>query len=162
MKKIYEGLNVYLPLLAQEVNGIFLSEGWESQLIPIEQEPESQYYDYEIRAMKKGHLHHMEQVVVRIRGHPDKFSIIVEEENIGPLGKELINHKLFSTIEKEIDDGLFKMPKHSKKHLSKQPTVQISQQQPMLQVQQGIKCPKCGSINPSSARFCTNCGTKLF
>jgi len=166
MKKVYKDGNIHIPLLAQEINGIFLSEGWESQLIqlsnPMVQQTETDYYDYEIRAMKKAHLHHAEQVVVRVRGYPNNFSIIIEEENIGILGKELINHKLFTTIEKEMDDGLFNMPKHLKKHNNHQQPVSQPIQQMMIQSQQGIKCPQCGFINTSGAKFCMNCGTKLF
>jgi len=54
--------------------------------------------------MKKGRLHHTEQVIVRVRGYPNEFAIIVEEEHIGPLGRELVNHRLFSNIDKQIND----------------------------------------------------------
>ncbi len=47
-------------------------------------------------------------------------------------------------------------------------TTSSPQSQPILQVQQvdsrpvaGIKCPNCGSLNVSTARFCNACGTQL-
>ena len=175
MQKNYTGRYVNIPLLAQEINNLFLSEGWESQIMqlstPMMQPgmPQAgmQYYDYEIRAMKRGHLHHTEQVIVRVRGYPNEFAIIVEEEHIGPLGRELVNHRLFSNIDKQINDGMFDMPiplgmQQFTQQPAQQPMPQPSMpsQQPMMQ--QGIKCPQCGYQNPPGAKFCMSCGTRLF
>ena len=165
MQKIYTGRYVNIPLLAQEINNIFLSEGWESQIMQMSTPmmmPQGgiQYYDYEIRAMKKGHFHHTEQVIVRVKGYPNDFAIVVEEEHIGPLGRELINHRLFSTIDKEINDGLFDMPIPQQQFMQQMP--QQSMSQTPMQSQQGIRCPQCGFINPPGAKFCINCGAKLF
>lgn len=171
MQKTYTGRYVNIPLLAQEINNLFLSEGWESQVmqlsIPMMMQPGMpQYYDYEIRAMKKGHMHHTENVIVRIKGYPNEFSIIVEEEHIGPLGRDLINHRLVNTIDKQINDGMYDMPIPMQQGMNQQMQPVMSQQpamQPtMPQMQQGMKCPQCGYQNPPNAKFCLNCGTKLF
>ncbi|BFI74937.1 zinc ribbon domain-containing protein [Sulfurisphaera ohwakuensis] len=164
MQKTYTGRYVNIPLLAQEINNLFLSEGWESQVMqlttPMMMQPGMpQYYDYEIRAMKKGHLHHVENVIVRIRGYPNEFSIIVEEEHIGALGRELINHRLFGTIDKQITDGMYDMPLPMQQQ--PMPTPQQPMSQPMAQTA-GVRCPQCGYQNPPGAKFCLNCGTKLF
>ncbi|BFH73737.1 zinc ribbon domain-containing protein [Sulfurisphaera javensis] len=167
MQKTYTGRYVNIPLLAQEINNLFLSEGWESQTMqlstPMMQPGMPQYYDYEIRAMKKGHLHHVEEVIVRIRGYPNEFSIIVEEEHIGPLGRDLINHRLIGTIDKQISDGMYDMPMPMQQSMQQMmPQQTPSPQMSMPQMQQGIKCPQCGYLNPPGAKFCLNCGTKLF
>ncbi len=157
MQKTYSGRSVNLQALAQEINNLFLSEGWESTMQPMAP-PTAGMQDFLIRAIKKGHLHHAEQVVVRVTGYPYDFRIIVEEEHIGPLGRELINHKLFSQIDREINDGLFDMPYQQPQYFQPQPQPQPQQPQ---SVQQGVRCPQCGFLNPPSAKFCANCGFKL-
>ena len=116
------------------------------------------YYDYEIRANKRGHFHHVETAIVRVRGYPNDFSIIVEEEHIGPIGRELINRRLFGNIDKQINDGLFDMPAMPQPTAMQQP---VMAQQPVQQPQQGIRCPNCGYLNPPGAKFCLNCGARL-
>ena len=177
MQKTYTGRYVNIPQLAQEINQMFLSEGWESQIMTLQPMPmpgQMGYYDYEIRAMKKGHFHHVETVIVRVKGTPNDFSIIVEEEHIGPIGREIINRRLFGTIDKQITDGLFDMPASMfqrtgmQQPMFQQPMPQQVQQpipqQPMSSQpmpQQGIRCPQCGYLNPPNAKFCINCGAKL-
>ena len=172
MQKTYTGRYVNIPQLAQEINQMFLSEGWESQITTLQPMPmpgQMGYYDYEIRAMKKSHLHGVETVIVRIKGMPNDFSIIVEEEHMGPLGREIVNRRLFGTIDKQISDGLFDMPAPTFQQMQpmgmQQPMVQQSMpQQPMPSQpmsQQGIRCPQCGYLNPPTAKFCINCGAKL-
>lgn len=131
---------------------------------PMIQPSMLQYYDYEVRAIKKGHMHHTEQVITRIRGYPNEFTIIVEEEHIGPLGRELINHRLFGTIDRQINDGIYDMPMPTQQFTPQQP-MQQPMSQPMMppaQMQSTKKCPQCGFDNPPNAKFCLNCGTKLF
>ena len=169
MQKTYTGRYVNIPLLVQEINNMFLSEGWESQVQQLSmgmmQPTMPQYADYEIRAMKRGHFHHVETVIVRVKGYPNDFTIIVEEEHIGPIGRELINRRLFSNIDKQINDGLFDMQMPMGMQMGPQPGTmqspmgQPTPQQPMPQTQ--IRCPQCGYMNPPGAKFCLNCGTKL-
>lgn len=162
MQKIYTGRAINIPALAQEINNLLLSEGWESTIMqnPVPPAmPGIMYYDYTIRAMKKGHFHHVENIIIRITGQPNDFKIVVEEEHIGPLGRELINHRLFTNIDKQINDGLFDLPAFYQQPVAQQPIYQQpAVQQPMTQ---GIRCPNCGTINPPTAKFCVNCGTKL-
>ncbi|BCU71046.1 zinc ribbon domain-containing protein [Stygiolobus caldivivus] len=176
MQKIYTGRYVNVPLLVQEINNMFLSEGWESQIQQLSmgmmQPGMPQYFDYEIRAMKKGHMHHVETVIVRVKGMPNDFTVIVEEEHIGPLGRELINRRLFGNIDKQITDGLFdmQMPMGGQMGMStgmQQPMApqmmgQPAPQAPMPPAQAGqVRCPQCGNMNPPGAKFCLNCGAKL-
>ncbi len=155
MQKVYSGRYVNLASLAQEINTLFLSEGWESMVQPMApaMPGSSQYADYIIRATKKGHLHHVEETIVRLAGTPNDFRLIVEEEHIGPLGRELIDRKLLNTIEKEINDGLFDMPMVPQQ----MPTQQSSFQQQQSQ----SRCPQCGAPVPQGSRFCSSCGAKL-
>ncbi|ARM75956.1 zinc ribbon domain-containing protein [Acidianus manzaensis] len=163
MQKLYSGRNINLQALAQEINSILLEEGWESSVQPSMMNP--QYQDFVIRGLKKGHLHHAEELIVRLTGNPTEFRIIIEEEHIGPLGRELIDRRLIKQIDKEINDGLFDMatlqpsfqqPVQSMP-MSTQPTVQPSLQQGGQQ----IRCPACGALNPPGSKFCSNCGSKL-
>ncbi|MCI2415186.1 MAG: zinc ribbon domain-containing protein [Candidatus Aramenus sp.] len=154
MQKTYSGRNVNLQALAQEINNLLLSEGWESTMQPMAP-PMGGMQDFLIRAIKKGHFHHAEQVIVRVTGYPYDFRIIVEEEHIGPLGRELVNHRLFTQIDKEINDGLFDLPYQATQY---QPAPQYPQP---AQPQQGVKCPQCGFVNPPTSKFCANCGYRL-
>lgn len=107
-------------------------------------------------------MHRTEELIIRISGAPNDFRIIIEEEHIGALGRELIDLRLFKQIDKEINDGLFDMPYTT-------PTPQMTQllQMPPMQTQlpqaaaQGLRCPQCGYQNPPGAKFCLNCGSKL-
>ncbi|BBG24435.1 hypothetical protein IC006_1751 [Sulfuracidifex tepidarius] len=151
MEKVYSGRYVNLASLAQEINSIFVAEGWESMVQPMMPAMQAgQYADYMIRATKKGHMHHVEEAIVRVAGTPNDFRLVIEEEHMGALGRELLDRKLLKTVDKEINDGLFDMP------------MMPQQTQPMMpQPQTQAKCPQCGAPLPPGSRFCSSCGAKL-
>ncbi|TRM85510.1 zinc ribbon domain-containing protein, partial [Sulfolobus sp. F3] len=154
MQKIYTGRSINIPLLVQEINNLLLSEGWESSMMQNPMPPMMPgmtYYDYTIRAMKKGHLHHVENIIIRVTGQPTDFKIIVEEEHIGPLGRELINHKLFTNIDKQINDGLFDMPVYYQQ-TPQQASIPQQTSIPQQPMTQGLRCPSCGVLNPPTAK----------
>ncbi|BDC19515.1 zinc ribbon domain-containing protein [Acidianus sp. HS-5] len=154
MQKLYTGRYVNLQALAQEINSILLQEGWESTVQPMMM-GNPQYQDYMIRGLKKGHLHHAEELIVRLTGSPSEFRIVIEEEHIGPLGRELIDRRLLKQVDKEISDGLFDLPMQQQ---SMQPMAQPAVTQPTAQQ---VRCPQCGYLNPAGAKFCLNCGARL-
>ncbi|PVU74761.1 zinc ribbon domain-containing protein [Acidianus hospitalis] len=163
MQKLYTGRYVNLQALAQEINSILLQEGWESTVQPMMM-GNPQYQDYMIRGLKKGHFHHAEELIVRVTGSPSEFRIIIEEEHIGPLGRELIDRRLLKQIDKEINDGLFDLPMQqpTMQPINQQITPTVPSQQPITpQVPQQIRCPQCGYLNPPGAKFCINCGARL-
>lgn len=156
MEKVYSGRYVNLASLAQEINMIFTTEGWESMVQPMTPPMQAgQYADYMIRATKKGHMHHVEEAIVRVAGTPNDFKLVLEEEHIGPLGRELLDRKMLKTIDKEINDGLFDMPMMPQQAQPMMPQSQV--QTPQVQ----SRCPQCGAPLPPGARFCSSCGAKL-
>ncbi|AWR93583.1 zinc ribbon domain-containing protein [Acidianus brierleyi] len=162
MEKTYTGRYINLQALAQEINSILAGEGWESST-QMMSPPMGSMQDYIVRGLKKGHMHHAEELIIRITGAPNDFRIIIEEEHIGALGRELIDHRLFKQIDKEINDGLFDMPYTPTPSPQMTPTPQMPSMQPQMPqtTAQGLRCSQCGYQNPPGAKFCLNCGNKL-
>lgn len=165
MEKIYTGRMLNIPAIAQEINQLLLSEGWEcmiqNPMMPQMPAGSQQYFDTTIRAIKRGHLHHTETVIVRVMGYPNEVRVIVEEEHIGPIGREFINRRLFSTLEKEIRDGLFDLPMGYQTPPTAYGTPATQPYQPPMQAGQQGRCPQCGTPVQPGAKFCFNCGYKL-
>ncbi|MCY0883811.1 MAG: zinc-ribbon domain-containing protein [Acidianus infernus] len=74
----------------------------------------------------------------------------------------MINRRLLTQIDKEINDGLFDLPMPITQPINQQITPTVASRQPIApQAPQQIRCSQCGYLNPPGAKFCINCGARL-
>ncbi|MFP3233525.1 MAG: zinc ribbon domain-containing protein [Sulfolobaceae archaeon] len=186
MKKVFQGVNVNLQMLAVQLFQWFSFKGYQSQ-----------YYGagnyYIVQAKKEGFLRHLfaadRAFTVKLFGGQgyleaetgvanwvkaeDVTEAFLGDLILGPVGLLVeageglwnieIEHEVMKEIERLINSGAVStmpQPGYQYGYQTTMPYYAQPYTQP-YQFNQVKVCPSCGYQNPGNARFCTNCGRPL-
>ncbi|EWG06656.1 MAG: hypothetical protein ASUL_08319 [Candidatus Aramenus sulfurataquae] len=178
MQKRFENVNVNLQALAQYLNEWFISKGYQSQYFGY-----GNYYV--IQAKKTGLLRHIfaadRAFTVKLMGAPgildvnigiadwvkaeDGIDAVAGDLILGPIGllAEAGEGLWNLEIEKEVMGVIENYVRMNSYQAPQFPQTYYPQPYPQPPAYPQMRvCPSCGTQNPPNAKFCINCGTRLF